>query len=636
MQREAAYSSTTRDAESVREVQDSRASGTHAARWPLRLVRAWLERPRTPSLIIAVGLLLCAGALPTQQVLDDSFHDVALSEEPVSVGSREPVWNLFAFAKDPVAVAKFMDQGVFPWWSDVEGGFSFFRPLASLSLWLDHELWPHSMPLKHVHSLLWYGALCWVVLMLYRRFGPGASFASLALAVYAWDDARAMTVGWVANRSALMGLTFGFLALLAHDAFRKSGRPRALLAALGAIGGGLLCAETTLQALGYFVAYALFLDHGKLRHRLLALSPYAILVIVWRVLYVGFGYGAARTDLYIDAGVDPLRFLLLMLERMPLLLSAQFFGVFADLSDLLKYVEPAAADSVFPACVAALTLLGWLLWPLLRARADARFWASGMVMATVPVCAVNAADRLLTATGLGGAALLAIFLHAAFERTGPTRGRLGVVAAALLVLVNLVVAPVLLPVRAYALSYLHWYIAHAEESFPEGPEVAEKTIIVLNPPSDEFGIYVPFYRQARGGVMPERFRWLANADSELRVTRVDRHSLRVRPKRGFLPPGSLWTVRSREKRSFVGETIDLTGVRFQVTEVTSDGRPREVLVRFDHPLDSDRYVWLQWDTFDYKPFAPPEVGGTLTVPRADFKTLFTKPGSEPSKARPSR
>ena len=588
----------------------------------LTRARRLFREPRAPRWIILLSLLLCAAALPTGMILDDSFHEVALQKGPVSVGSHEAPWNLFAFAKDPASVKRFMDQGVFPWWSDVNGGFSFLRPLASLTHWLDHQLWPSSMLLKHAHSLLWYGLLLGVVLLVYRRFGGSAVFPALALAIFAWDDARAMTVGWVANRSALMGLTFGFGSLLAHDSFRTEGKKRWLALALGLLAIGFFCAETTLQALGYLAAYALFREQGSLRKRLLSLVPYFVLMVAWRVLYTQLHYGSAQTDLYIDAGTDPLRFLQVALARMPVLLTAQFWGVFAETADMVKYASEPASKLVLWVCLIDTAVLIWLVSPLVRARSDVRFWAAGTLLATVPVCAVTPADRLLTGTGLGGAALVAILLIAASDRVGAFRGRVRGVVCAVLAVINLVIAPVLLPLRAHGLSYLNTYIARPEASLPDGPEVAHKTIILLNPATDEYGIYVPFHRRARGGVMPERFRWLANGDSELTVTRLDERSLKIRPQLGFLPPGSLWTVRSREKHSFVGETIELTGTRFEVTDVTPDGRPAEIVVRFEHPLESERYVWMQWDRLEYKPFVPPAPGKTVVVPRVDFETLL--------------
>ena len=61
-----------------------------------------------------------------------------------------------------------------------------------------------------------------------------------------------------------------------------------------------------------------------------------------------------------------------------------------------------------------LTLLFAVLSPLLRREPVARFWALGMVLSLIPICATFPMDRLLFFVGLGAAGLLAQFLAVAF------------------------------------------------------------------------------------------------------------------------------------------------------------------------------------------------------------------------------
>ena len=60
----------------------------------------------------------------------------------------------------PSVNADLMDQGIIPWWSVADVRITFFRPLSTLTHWLDFQLWPESHEMMHVHSLLWYGGLC--------------------------------------------------------------------------------------------------------------------------------------------------------------------------------------------------------------------------------------------------------------------------------------------------------------------------------------------------------------------------------------------------------------------------------------------------------------------------------------------
>jgi hypothetical protein len=585
--------------------------------------RQWLARPAARWTIIAVSLLCCAPAISSGFLLDDSFHAIALRGDEVSAGTKRAPWDAFAFAKNPASLKQMIDEGVFPWWSDLQARMSFLRPLTSLTLWLDHQLWHTSPTMMHIHSLLWYALLLVVVSLVYRRFSISPAFVALALAAYALDDARAMTVGWIANRGALLALACGFGALLAHDSWRRTGGRRFLALSLGLMATGLLCAEAAVQALGYVVAYALFIDTGTKRERVASLVPHVILLVAWRSMYVALGYGASRTAVYIDPGADPLRFLQAVATRLPILFGAQFSGLSADLGDVLKYVAPGLLPWLLPLTVACTGILVWLFLPLWKASRQVRFWATGTLLSTIPICAAVPADRLLVATALGASALVAMLVLAVVDRAEVIRDRARVHMARLVAVINLVVAPVLLPVQCSALAYLGRYIDAAETSVPSGPEIADKTVVLVNPPSDEYGIYLPFHRQVHGRTMPKHIRWLATADNDLEITRVDRHTLKVRPRRGFLPPGSLWTLRTPETRSFVGETLELTGVTYVFTEVSPDGRPAEVLVRFAAPLDSEEFVWMRWgDKGGFEPFALPEPGNSTLLAAVDLGSVL--------------
>jgi hypothetical protein len=594
-----------------------------AERRVVRRWRQWLARPNARWAIIAASLLCCAPAISSGLLLDDSFHAIALRGEAVSEGSRRAPWDAFAFAKNPASVKEMIDEGVFPWWSDLQARMSFLRPLTSLTLWLDHQLWHTSPTAMHIHSLLWYALLLVVVSLVYRRFSISPLFVALALAAYALDDARAMTVGWIANRGALLALACGFGALLAHDSWRTTGHRRFLALSLGLMATGLLCAEAAVQALGYVIAYALFIDTGTKRARVASLVPHALLLLVWRTVYAALGYGASRTSVYIDPGADPLRFLEATAARLPILFGSQFSGLSADLGDVLKYMAPGLVPWLLPLTVACVCTLIWLFLPLWKSSRHVRFWATGTLLSTIPICAAVPADRLLVATALGASALIATLVLAMIDRAEALRNRARLHTARLVAVVNLVIAPVMLPVQCSALAYLGRYIEAAETSVPSGPEIADKTVVLINPPTDEYGIYLPFHRQVHGRTMPKHIRWLATADNDLEITRVDRYTLKIRPRRGFLPPGSLWTLRTPEKRSFVGETLELTGVTYRFTDVSADGRPAEVLVRFDAPLDSQEFVWMRWaDKGGFEPFSLPEPGNSTLLAAVDLKSVL--------------
>ena len=62
------------------------------------------------------------------------------------------------------------------------------------------------------------------------------------------------------------------------------------------------------------------------------------------------------------------------------------------------------------------------------------------------------------------------------------------------------------------------------------------------------------------------------------------------------------------------ETIDLTAVTIEITELTDDGRPAEATFRFRVPLEDPSFRWLFVKDFRYVPFVVPGIGETLEVP----------------------
>jgi hypothetical protein len=283
---------------------------------------------------------------------------------------------------------------------------------------------------------------------------------------------------------------------------------------------------------------------------------------------------------------------------------------------MADWVQPV----VYGFALSVLTLLGWLFWPLLRADARARFFLVGALLAAVPACAVYVEDRVLTASSLGGAALIAMYLSASV-RGEVTRPR-GLVASAGLSLlaIHAIIAPLLLPPRILAIESMERLLA--SDSVPSGPSVRDKTIVLLNPPIDVFATYLPPSWLTRGSGLPGGFRWIASGESALQIERLDAFTLKVTPDGGFLSTSSQRMFRRAERPMALGQRVRLSDVTFEVSALTADGRPAAALARFDRPLDSADFVWLRWDVKAYRPATLPAVGQSLHLPAADLKALL--------------
>jgi hypothetical protein len=586
-------------------------------------IRALLARPAAPWLIIAFAVLLSTPSLFTGLVADDYIHELMMREHPGIAGYAFRPFDLFAFANgDPTRTRQLIDEGVFPWWTDPEVLLAFLRPITSATHYLDHLLWPEQPFMMHAQSLVWFALLLGVVGAIYRRFARHAWIAGLALFLYAVDDARATTVAWLANRNALVALTLALPALLAYDKWRKGGvRAAAWLAPL-ILGVGLLGGESALLVVPYLFAYALFLDDGPLKARLLRLFPCLGVVLLWRLIYARLGYGSAGSGIYFDPGRDPIGFLGAASTRLPVLLVGQFAFPPADLWDLYPLIFPAGRWGIMLVAAVALGALVIVLLPLWRRDPTVRFWTTGCLLAALLMCTTFPHDRLLTGLGIGGMALVAEFLASVADGTHPAKGRLTTVVTGALVVVHVGLASLLSPYRARAMNDVNRMLGRANASIPSDASITSKSIVLVNPPLDPFAGYFLMYRAVAGEPRPKHLRWLATGVTDLRIERVDETTLRIRPGAGFLSSTSQMMLRSLRRPMRLGERIAMSDAVIEVSDLSPDGRPLEILVRFAAALEAPSLQWLHWEGHGYVPFRLPRVGETVVLPAADMREVL--------------
>jgi hypothetical protein len=368
------------------------------------------------------------------------------------------------------------------------------------------------------------------------------------------------------------------------------------------------------------LAYATVLDRGSRLQRYAALLPYLAVVLVWRAAYQALGYGAENSGLYADPARAPMAFIGAVLERLPVLALSQLALPWADFWELYPLTAPWLHHGVMVLAWVVLLAFVALLRPLWRDSAVMRFWSLGALVALIPVCASFPHDRLLLGGGIGAMALVAELLRRAFLARARARDRLvlGVLAG-----LHLLLAPLLLPLRAAVTDDFNRVLAVVDRSIPSTPDIADKCVVLVNPPIDPLAAYFPVYRQARGQPRPQQMLWLNTGVTELTITGVDASSLRVRAGAGFLSSKSQVMLRDPRRSPQRGETIELSFASIRVSESTADGRPLEILVRFREPLTSRRLLFLEWKPQGYVTFVLPAPGRSITVPAIDLlQTLF--------------
>jgi hypothetical protein len=583
-----------------------------------------------PLVVFLAGMALAAPALTADFTADDHLHRLVLRDDPGVPGLVSRPLDLFVFANgDPATTAKMIDAGLFPWWTDPHLRLAFLRPVSSATHALDHALWPDSATAQLAHNLVWHALALICVWLVFRRFfnyAPNRRWvAVLALALFAFDDARGPVVGWIANRNSLVALALALPALLAHDRWRRDGwTPGRWIGPL-VFAVSLLAGESAIALCAYLAAHALWLDKGTRKERAIAIAPYVVIVIVWRVIYAKLGYGVTGSGVYLDPGHDPIAFGVAAAARVPFLLQSAFALPWSDFASFYAVIGVGA-----PMLIGALvSLVGFALGFARIVYRDpvARFWATGMVLAAIPIASTFPADRLLGFVSIGAMGLVAQLVAAALhERELLGDGRLrrvgGAVLAIVLVLMNLVLSPPLLVLRSRSMVAVGRVLDRGDAGIPRDASIAGKTVIAVNPPSDALAGYMQIMRASRGQPRPAHFVWFVTATTETTIERLDDRTLRISPKDGLLRFEIDQMMRNPATRPFAkGQTFAAPNIAIEIVE-TTDARPRVMLARFAIPLDDPSLVWLVWKDKSYAPYVPPAIGATDTAPAVDFWKLL--------------
>lgn len=588
-----------------------------------------------PAVAAMLAVLLALPSLGAGWMLDDWFHRAVLLEKSRLgdlLGSPSEMFRFFR--GDPERTGRLMDIGLYPWWTYPGLKAEFLQALTVLTHRLDYTLWPDSPVLMHAHSLLWLGAAVALTAVFYRRVFGATWVAGIAALLFAVDDARGATVGFIANRNALVAATFGVSALIAHDRWRRDGSSIARLLAPLLLLAALFSKEEGIGTCAYLAAYGMFVDPRGRWRGLLALWPYAVGGVVWAALRASWGYGVHDLGLYIDPLTDSRRYLAAAAGRLPMLLLGQWGPIPADVAVVLR---PPAATFVLGIAAAFLGLLTFALTPLLRHNPVARFWATGMLLAAIPVSATIPGDRLLTFVGIGAAGLIAQFWRFVFAGDTPSNPLWRVTAKAVawfLVAVHAVIAPLALPLRAANPVGPRWVEARLHVRLPR-ESLEDRTVVIVNAPSAIVANDLLLRREMDGLSVPRHVRALAPAIPSVTIRRLDERTLAIRPRGGYLRWVLDQIFRSERRRFALGERVRLSGLTVTIVSLTADGRPDEATFRFDVPLESPSLLWLCFRGGGFEHFIPPAVGQEAEI-RFDWKAMLSpaRPRSASTVSRP--
>ena len=593
--------------------------------------------PRCPALLVMVGVVLALPSLFGGLQLDDyGIRESVLDCRPWGLPSPGALQPFSFLDGDPSHTRALIDRGVMPWWTNPHCRIRFMRPLTAVTHIADHRLWPNHPWLMHLQNLAWFGLLIWVAAVAYRRLMGRDSppwVAVLAALLFTLDDAHGGPVGWLANRNTLLAATFGILAIIAYDRWRRDGwRPGALAAPLLLL-AGLLCKELAVCAGAYMLAYALFIDRGRWQQRIAALLPSASAGVAWYIAYRMLGFGVSGSGVYLDPGSDTLLYLRNVFHRGPVFL----LGQWALPDSTISLVWSARMFMVhWIGAILFLIVLAVLLVPLIKRDAVARFWALGMLLSLLPACAVLPSDRLLMYVGFGAMGLLAQFLSglqsgASWLPRSAAWQMVARPASMLFVLLHLIAAPLMLIVSANAMGLIGRAIERPVDTFPADDKIERQTVVLVNSSCWLLDAGMIGTLHYRGRPLPEGFINLSTTSRRTTLTRIDEKTLSVRPEGGYLPPAgrmpepappASWIyafqvadllVANAGSLPRLGDVRQLPAATVKITELTEDGRPAEATFSFKVPLEDGSLRWLELTSGGYRAFTLPEVGRSVDV-----------------------
>lgn len=550
------------------------------------------------SLVIFILIfLLTLPALWTGFMADDYMHHAILhaKELPIEKPDDLSLFGLFSFINgDPERNRMAMDLSVIPWWTFGEMKYAFWRPLSEITHWLDHQLWPHSPPLMHLHNLVWYLGICFLLLKLYRRTLIPAGAALLALLLYGLDSTHGFAVSWIANRNGLISCFFGMATLYCHMRHREGDHAGWLLGSLIAMLAALLSAELGISTFGYLAAYALCCDRQGRVKGLLACAPHFTVIVAWWLAYKWAGFGASNADAYyVDPASHPLTFISLFFQRFPVLLASQWGIIPSELYGYgaLKSTAFVIVCVVYLAIVLPFVTIASFNHPYLR------MWLLGMLLSLVPATTALPQDRVLTFTGVGASAALAHFLYLVFRQKKsvsflPRWSTLTV--AGLLAVLHLLLSPLLLPFASYSTKMLSDNLISTKPSeFAGIDDIENKRVVLLGTPLASSLAIAPL-RFYRGEPIPERLWLLSSLDKEFEVTRTGNKEVIVSLESGFIQ-GPEIGVRDFVRFPFThGEQIRLDGMTIEIRSFNDKGMPTQLALQFEQPLETMNVLFLHW------------------------------------------
>ncbi len=156
----------------------------------------------------------------------------------------------------------------------------FYRPLVSLSYWLDFRAWGLNPAAFHLTNILiqTINVMVLFYILIGLSFGPGSAFfGAFLFSVY---PLHFENVSWISGRTDLLAFLFAGLSVLSFIRFLKKRAPLSAMGSGAAYFLGLLCKENVIL-LPLIFLLILYRREGKTGRVFSPLWPYAVGFLGW-------------------------------------------------------------------------------------------------------------------------------------------------------------------------------------------------------------------------------------------------------------------------------------------------------------------------------------------------------------------
>jgi hypothetical protein len=597
------------------------------------------------ALVILLGIWLRWPSLYNGFFSDD-MTAVAMVKG-VYASPRAPL-DLFNFTDGtPQDHARLMRYGSLPWWTADHLRMAMMRPLASALILVDQRLFgKHALP-YHVHSMVWWVALMLAAAGLFNDLFT-VPVASAALLLFALEEGHTFTLGWIANRGALIAMVFCLLGLRAHLRWRRAGVRRAAYISSLCFALALLSGEWAFPLMGYVFAFELVGSTGTWRSRALALLPSALPSLVFAAVRARLGYGALNSGVYTDPLSEPLRFVFMIGERMPVFFADMVFSIPANYwvagspwrdqllgSGLIPpdiWIQlPGWTFWHFWIGIAAMLTVGLTLWAVLPARpANERrelYWLLlGALLSLLPMVSSFPHGRMVLPAALAFAPASAIVLHECarrLRRHWRRRSRGGVLLSACMGALLVYFQVWQAGSRSYdeARGTPHFFAAIRRllvDAELDTTRIEDKRVVVLGVIEHTAMVFAPYVRWVFGQRMPRSWWTLTAAPYAHDIYRPAPNVLEMSTLGGPMLKSSIEQLYRAERFGMhVGDRIEIDGLRIEIMRMLGDF-PQTVRFIFDKSVDDPSYVFLFSGPEGLGPARLPEVGGRVRYRRPSF------------------